>query len=130
MFPPLVILISVTMVTAMRGGLHRIAGAVAVIVLLFNIAMNEQEIYSTIESYGPTTNPVETSLQNISASSGPGPVPVYLEPDADLGHFQDWFSTAEMLGNVVLKKGGKAAFLNDPAPAARMVEWDGRITHH
>lgn len=125
LYPPLAILIGVSAVNAVQGGLHRVALLVAGIVLAAGIAVNEQGIFDTVSAYSLHDNPVEDSLIQLSAA---GDGPVYIDPEPDFTRMQDWFSTAELMGNIELRKGGKAGFLASPDLRVVMVDWNGKIS--
>lgn len=126
--PPLALIIGVALISAIRGGLHRVPALVAVIVLGFNIAGNELSIYQTVTAYSLGDNAVEAALVQLANSSRPATVRVYLEPEANLNRMQDWLATAELMGNIDLRPGGRAAFDQDHDSGARLVTWDGHIS--
>jgi len=129
--PPLALIISLGMVTAIKGGLHRVPALVAVIVLGYNIVGNEWvEIYPTLNHYSLNDNGVEAGLIQLADTNRPTVMTVYLEPNADFTRQQDWLSTAELMGNIRLMPGGKAAFAADTSPDAVMMQWDGTISRH
>lgn len=124
---PLVLLIATGVVSAMRSNLHRVAGAVVVVLTLFNGVFNESHILQAIDSYVPALNPVGAAIQRIGETHAPSlRIPVYINPAPDLVRQQDWVATADLVGNVVLMAGGEAAFRQSTRPDAILLNAQGQ----